>query len=307
MRANRRRRRNLRRIVESAASYTTAAIGRLLHRLLTPLIDLRMPRGLGPATATLLILASAVYGTVQGGHLPAMLERLADMRNAAANTIGFRIAAITLAGQKQLSREDILASAGITGRSSLLFLDAETTRQRLKTNPWVAEATVLKLFPDQLQIRVTERQAFAVWQKDRRLFVIADDGTVLEPYVAQRFTNLPLVVGVGAESRAKGFLALIGRYPELRDKISASILVAERRWNLRLKNGIDVRLPETGVERALDKLVELDHENKLLSRDVTVIDLRLPDRVTVRLSEAAAREREEALKAQAAKRKGGSA
>ncbi len=79
--------------------------------------------------------------------------------------------------------------------------------------------------------------------------------------------------------------------------LRASILVAERRWNLRLTNGIDVRLPETDVEAALDRLVELDHDKKLLSRDITMVDLRLPDRVTVRLSDAAAQARDEALKA----------
>jgi len=86
----------------------------------------------------------------------------------------------------------------------------------------------------------------------------------------------------------------------------ASIMVADRRWNLRLKNGIDVRLPESNVEQALDRLVALDHEKKILSRDILAIDLRLSDRVTVRLSDAAAAAREEALKDKK-KKKGGEA
>ena len=50
----------------------------------------------------------------------------------------------------------------------------------------------------------------------------------------------------------------------------------------------------------------LDRDKKLLSRDITLVDLRLPDRVTVRQSDAAAAAREEALKPKKAK-KGGSA
>jgi cell division protein FtsQ len=303
-RAGRQRRHHLRSLVEITAKFTTVPVGRVLHRLLTPLIDLRMPRGLGAAASGVLIVASLIYGTVRGGHVPEITGQIADLRDAAANAVGFRVAAIALAGQKQLSREEILSSAGITGRSSLLFLDADAARERLKSNPWIAEATVLKLYPDRLQVSVTERKAFALWQKNGRLSVIADDGTVLEPYVAQRFAALPLVVGAGAEAKASEFLTLIGRYPEIRNAVSASILVAERRWNLRLKNAIDIRLPETGVEQALDTLVMLDREKKLLSRDVSVIDLRLPDRVTVRLSDEAAQAREDALK-KATKRKGG--
>src|SRR5437899_2900195 len=77
--------------------------------------------------------------------------------------------------------------------------------------------------------------------------VIAADGTVLEPYVAPRLVQLPLVVGSGAQARAKELLALLDHHPALRDFVHASVLVGERRWNLRLKNGIDVRLPETQV------------------------------------------------------------
>jgi cell division protein FtsQ len=165
---------------------------------------------------------------------------------------------------------------------------------------------VLKLYPDRLQITITERQAFARWQKDGKVSVIAQDGTVLEPF-SGRYAGLPLVVGKGAERRAKDFLAVLDQYPDIRDAIRASIMVAQRRWNLRLNNGIDVELPESDVETALQRLVALDKDKKLLSRDVASIDLRIPDRVTVRLSPAALQARDEELKDSAKKKKGGNA
>lgn len=304
--AVRQRRHRLRRIAEFTANYTTAPLGSLLHRVLQPLANFGMPRGAGIGASALLIGASAVYGTVAGGHVSGIADQVAELRDAAANGAGFKITSIALTGQQQISREDILTVAGITGRTSLLFLDADAARRKLQANPWIADATVLKLYPDRLQIGITERQPFALWQKNGQLSVIAEDGTVLEPYVARRFTGLPLVVGIGAKERAKDILALIGHYPEVGTATAAAVLVAQRRWNLRLKNGIDVRLPETGVESALATLVDLDREKKLLARDITVIDLRLPDRVTVRLSDEAAQAREEALKPKS-KRKGGAA
>jgi len=134
--------------------------------------------------------------------------------------------------------------------------------------------------------------------------VIADDGTVLEPFVEDRYLGLPLVVGRGAQRQAKAFLTIVNRYPDLRPMLRASILVAERRWNLRLINGIDIRLPEADVDHALAELAALDRDKKLLSRDITVVDLRLPDRVTVRLSDAAAQARDEALQPKKKKKAG---
>jgi len=266
----------------------------------------RLPAGVGVTASILLLLAAAGYGVVKGNHLAAVIDWAKNTRDATANSLGFRIATISLSGQKEISREEILNAIGVTGQTSLLFLDADAARARLLANPRIGEANVLKLYPDRLQITITERQAFALWQKDGHVSVIADDGTVLEAFSGQ-YAGLPLVVGKGAERQAKDFLAAVDHYPEIRSAIRASIMVAQRRWNLRLTNGIDVALPEGNVESALQRLVALDREKKLLSRDVTLIDLRISDRVTVRLSPAALQAREEELKDSAKKKKGGSA
>ena len=267
----------------------------------------RLPSGIGIAGSVLLLAGALGYGVVKVQHVPDLVTWFKDARDLAANSVGFRIAAISLTGSKEVSREEILTTAGVTGRASLLFLDADAARTRLMANPWIGDAAVLKLYPDRLQITVTERQAFAIWQKDGRVSVIAADGTVLEPFVERRYVGLPLVVGKGAERSAKDFLAVIDRYPDIRAQLRASILVAERRWNLRLANGIDVRLPETDVASALDRLVALDRDKKLLSRDIAMVDLRLADRVSVRLSDAAAQARDEALAANKKKKRGGDA
>ena len=270
---------------------------RTARRWFLALIELNVPRGAGSSAAALLLLASVSYGVVRGGHGPEIAANVQNLCDAAANAVGFRITEIALEGEREVGREEILALAGITGRSSLLFLDPAQARTRLLTNPWIAEATVLKLYPGRIRIGIKERQGFALWQKDKRLSLIANDGTVLESYVPPRYAALPLVVGAGAEHAAPDMLALVTRYPLIARQVQASVLVAERRWNLHLKGGIEVLLPESEPDQALRVLVDLERNKKLLARDIVAVDLRLPDRVTVRLSDAAAAAREEALKA----------
>jgi cell division protein FtsQ len=281
---------------------------RTIRRAYFTLIGLQIPRGAGASAVALFLLATVSYGVIRGDHTADVAANVQDLCDDAANSVGFRISEVALTGEHQLSREQILASAGITERTSLLFLDATQARARLMTNPWISEATVLKLYPGRLRVEVKERSAFALWQKDGKVSLISADGTVLEQGVPARFASLPLVVGKGAEHQAPEMLALVARYPLIADQLQASVLVAERRWNLYLKDGVTVLLPEADPDQALKTLVDLDRTKKLLSRDIVAVDLRLPDRVTVRQSDAAAAARDEALKAadKAAKKKKGS-
>jgi cell division protein FtsQ len=274
---------------------------------LIALVERYLPNRAGVAATVLILLGSAGFGIVKGGHVEELTQALSDTRNALANSAGFRITTVGINGRKQLSQDEVLAIGGVNGRSSLLFLDAEAVRDKLKANPWIGEATVLKLYPGRLQIDIVERSAFALWQQDGHLSVIADDGAVLEPYVTRRFTSLPLVVGKGAETRARDFLALLDRYPQVRAVTKAVIFVGERRWNLRLKDGLDIRLPENDVGNALAALSKIDKEDKLFSRDIVAVDMRLSDRLIVQLSDDAAKAREDLLKDKKPKKKAGDA
>src|ERR1700676_4727419 len=276
------------------------------HRLIA-FLERYTPHRAGVAATILMMLGSAAFGVVKGGHVEQLSSALSDSRNAIANSAGFRITTVAINGRKQLSQDEVLAIGGVNGRSSLLFLDPATVRDKLKANPWISDATILKFYPGQLQIDIVERSAFALWQQDGRLSVISEAGAVLEPFVARRFVSLPLVVGKGADSKARDFLALLDRYPQVRSVTKAAVYVGERRWNLRLKDGLDIRLPENDVGNALAVLSKLDKDDRLFSRDITAVDMRLPDRLTVQLSEDAAKAREELFKDKKSKKKAGDA
>jgi cell division protein FtsQ len=243
---------------------------------LVAFLERYLPRRAGTTATVLLLLSSAGLGVVKGGHIEEMATSLSDARNGLANSAGFRITTVAINGRRQLTQDEVLAIGGVNGRASLLFLDAAALREKLKANPWISEATVLKLYPGELRIDIVERSAFALWQRDGRLSVISDDGAVLEPYVSPRFLSLPLFVG-------------------------------ERRWNLRLKDGLDIRLPENDIGNALATLSTLDKEDRLFSRDIVAVDMRLADRFTVQLSEDAAKAREDLFKDKKPKKKVGDA
>jgi cell division protein FtsQ len=245
-------------------------------------------RRIGITLLVMFFAGTGAYGAVRGGHAEVFGAALHDAGDSIARGFGFGIVQADVRGTRYLSREEILERAGVTPQTSLLLLNAEGVRTALKQDPRVAEATVRKLYPDRLEIAIEEREAFARWQRAGKLNLIARDGTVLERDIGAKAADLPLVVGAGADKGAAALLDLIERFPSIREAVRAGVLVAERRWNLRLKNGIDVRLPEEDPALALERLVQIDRSKQIMSRDLTMIDLRVPDRVTVGLSDDAA-------------------
>jgi cell division protein FtsQ len=97
-----------------------------------------------------------------------------------------------------------------------------------------------------------------------------------------QFRKLPLIVGTGAPAAASGLLDALTDRPALAEKVSASVRVGDRRWNLRMTNGTDVMLPEGHETVALDRLMQLEQEHALLERPLAAIDMRLPDRLVLR-------------------------
>ncbi len=267
-------------------------------------IEQRVPRFLGTGLALGFFSVVIGYGLWQGGHIDAFIREHGEPHHALARAVGLGLERVTISGISQMGEKEVLAAAGINGKQSLAFLDVNDLRERLERVAMVKSATVRKLYPNELVITLAEREAHAIWQHNGELFVIASDGTVIDLMQDERYLDLPFVVGEGANARNKDYLALLDAAGPLRNRIRAGTLVAGRRWTLKMDNGLDVRLPELGAADALARLVKLENEQKILEKDVLAIDLRMADRVVVRLTEEAASARAEALKKKPMRGKG---
>ena len=141
--------------------------------------------------------------------------------------------------------------------------------------------------PSTLQVVVEERTPYAVWQNKGQTYVVDAEGVVLAPALREAYASLPLVVGEGAAKSAAELYDQLVAYADLKQKLIAAIRVGDRRWTLKLASGLEIMLPDDNVGEALNSLAKLDAERGLLKRDIAAVDLRLLDRVTVRLRDDA--------------------
>lgn len=246
-----------------------------------------LPRGSGIVATLFYLMAWSGYGMVLSGQT---LEVLNDTTADA----GFAISAVRITGQREIDEGDVLDTLSIHSGQSLFFYNAAAARERLRTLPWVKDVSVMKLYPATLRVIIEERVPTALWQKGLHdpVEIIDGAGNVIDSHIEARYLRLPRVVGDGAETRVAEISSLLDDVPELQKKVRASMLVSQRRWDLFLDNGVQVMLPETGTQRALAELQDADSRYGLLSKAITVVDLRLPDRMVLRLTDEAKKARD---------------
>ncbi|WP_181707327.1 cell division protein FtsQ/DivIB [Chthonobacter rhizosphaerae] len=252
----------------------------------------QLPRGAGVIASVLYLAAWGTYGMV-------LSDKTLDVLNDTTARVGFKVSAIKITGQRELDEQDVLDTLSIPSGQSLFLYDIEAARSRLQQNPWLSAVSVMKIYPDKLRVVLEERVPAALWQKTPAdpVAIVDGGGAVITTHLEPRFTALPRVMGDGAETRVHEIMSVLDDVPELKARVRASMLVSHRRWDLFLDNGVQVMLPEHDPAQAAAELARAEAENGFLDRDLTAVDLRLPDRMVVRLSDTAKAARDELIAA----------
>lgn len=257
--------------------------GKRLRRRVPPRWLKPVLRGAAAALATTAVLGG-LWWTERAGYFTAAAHWVDDATIQLGAGFGLTVNDVLVQGRNESERAAVLAAIGVTRGEPILRFDPQVAKARLETLPWVRKATVERRLPDTIYVRIEERRPLALWQKDGQLALIDRDGAVIQRKALERFRDLPLIIGDGAPSQAPALLATLASEPGLRDRVSAMTRVADRRWTLTFDNGVELHLPEQDIGRAWAKFAQMERSQGLLSRDIAVVDLRLPDRMVVRLS-----------------------
>jgi len=218
----------------------------------------------------------------QSGWLAGAVNRAFNYRARQLASAGFKVQHVTLQGRENESATRIFRVIDIKRGTPILSVDLDDVRERLEALPWVRVASIQRKYPDTLNIQIVERYPMALWQRNKELLLVDDEGTVITSRNLGRFNDLLIVVGKNAPAHAASLLSFLSLEPDLRKRVNAAVRIGDRRWNIRMDNGIDVRLPENNAIDAWHRFARLEREHQLLKQDLLSIDLRIPDQLIVR-------------------------
>jgi len=189
-----------------------------------------------------LVLLATVF---TGGRLKTLVGHVGEAIDRQFAQVGFKVNSVTVQGGSPFSTPYVLQASGLIRGQPILGLNLDDVREKVERVGWIKSARVVRLLPDTLVIAVTERPRLAVWQHGAQTSVVDKDGQIIPEADAGLFSDLPLIVGEGANETAAALLPEIIARPSLMGRLEALVRVDGRRWDLRLKDGGIIQLPAT--------------------------------------------------------------
>jgi cell division protein FtsQ len=230
--------------------------------------------------------AIAGYAAWKSGAMDRVTAMVDGAREKLESMTPFTVQGVTLQGRKYVGDEAIFAALGVRLGDPLLDVDLGAARQRLEQIEWVEHAAVERRLPNTIHVQLRERDPIALWQDGGEYVLIDRLGRRVRSVNPVDSAWLPLIAGRGAPEKVMQLFFQLSAVPTVAARFRAAVWVGERRWNLFLDDGLEIRLPEEDLPAALHRLAQLDAETQLLARELSLIDMRQPDKLVLRRSGA---------------------
>tara|TARA_Y200000002_G_scaffold379752_1_gene389724 strand:- start:711 stop:1586 length:876 start_codon:yes stop_codon:yes gene_type:complete len=196
----------------------------------------------------------------------------------------FMLDALSIEGASDSLNAEIREVLGLHFPISSFDLDLAELHKRVLSLPPVkiAEAHIKR--GGILHIKVDEKTPSLLMKKENGFTVLSEHGDYIRSlHSRENFSDLPVITGEGAENAAAQATAIFKAIYGNLDQVRGLVFVGQRRWNIVMKSGQVVMLPENDALQAIQKIIILDKTEQILSRQIAVFDFRLPSRITLRV------------------------
>ncbi|MDP7151540.1 MAG: cell division protein FtsQ/DivIB [Paracoccaceae bacterium] len=248
---------------------------------LTPAFRLFIRTGL----PLLLIFATIAIYLSDQARRDAVIGSYISVKDSIQQRPEFMVKLMSIEGASVEVSEDIREIIGLDFPISSFDLNLEDMRSRVMELDAVADATLRIRAGGILQFDIDQRQPAVVWRQGGRLEVLDPFGMRVGhlDFRTDR-PDLPLIAGEGADRATVEGLRLLAAAGPVKGRIRGLVRVGQRRWDIVLDGGQKIMLPPVGAVAALERVVARAQMQGLLERNIQVIDMRNPDRPTIRIA-----------------------
>ncbi len=260
---------------------------RMERLMLTPLFRALLRFGV----PVVLIAGLAAWWLSNESNRQIIVDTYADLRSQVESRPEFMVNMMAVDGASDLVAEGVREMLPVDFPISSFDLDLEAMREAVVSLDPVKSARLYVRQGNVLQVDIVERIPVVLWRNDRGLQLLDDEGALVGPaFLRADWPELPLIVGTGADTQVEEALELVRAAQPLASRFRGLVRMGERRWDVVLDRDQRIMLPEEGAVHALERVIAMDQAVDMLERDLLAVDLRLPNRPTLRMTDGAVRE-----------------
>jgi len=221
-------------------------------------------------------------GTRVIGEIHHVKQSSKDFTRSQLMSMGFVIDRVDVMGEGRLREQDVRAALGVYAGDYLFEVNMESAQDRVESLSWVDRAVVRRLWPDRIVVQIIERQPYALWQNEGVVQVVDSAGMAISDADARKYTALNLFVGETAGLEAANIENMMAEFPDMSHRAQSFVHISQKRWDIIFDEGaVRVQFPVQNMRTALRQLNQLQVETQILDRQIAIIDMRLPDRLTL--------------------------
>ena len=194
---------------------------------------------------------------------------------------GFKLGTVEINGRNHTTHQELNDALKLQNGEPILSINLTEKRLQIEQLGWVESAYLERLLPNTLRLTIIERTPIALLQTDEGHQLIDDNGAIITGAAPEAFSHLPVVSGKDAARSANHLIEILKTEPELYAEIWAIQHISKRRWNVHMKNGITIKLPENEPGFAWSRLARFEHRNQIIQRDLAIIDMRLQSQILI--------------------------
>jgi cell division protein FtsQ len=210
----------------------------------------------------------------------------------------FHVVAVRVYGAERVPQTELIQLTQISRGMSLLRINVERVRMRLMQHPWIREALVRRVYPNELEVIVYERRPYAVLESGSG-YLIDGEGYLLSqatpaeasslPRLVVRLSHLPPLGERLTDPAVETGLRVLGYAhdsPFFRNTIITQIdLVNPKRFTVQTQRGKFILGPSlVGIEAKLDFFPAIDEALRISARRAEYFDVSVENQIVVKTS-----------------------
>ena len=184
---------------------------------------------------------------------------------------------INILGLDNIDKKNILKQLNDLNLQNIFFLNIKEIKNIIETNPLIERYEIVKKYPNSLDIKIKKTEFLSRINHNGETFLIGNNGKLLKKNYSNK--DLPYIFGKPKINEFLEFKKVIDKSNIQYQEIKSLYYFESKRWDIKLKNNIIIKLPKDIKKENLNIIVAFLNDKKF--QNFEILDARIINQIII--------------------------